>query len=386
MKEIYLDNSATTPLSEEVLAAMTPYLTGNFGNPDSLHSYGRTAVKAVDEARDLIAECLHAKSNEIYFTSGATESDNWALKGTLAASKKGKHALVSSIEHPALIKPANYLKTRGYDIDFIPADKSGIIDVDFLKRSVRGDTVIVCCMTANNEIGTIQPVDEVVKAAKSVGAYAMTDAVQAVGALDISVDKTGVDILSLSAHKFYGPKGVGLLYVKTGVKIDPLVEGGEQERKKRGGTTNVAGVVGMSVALKRAIDDREINSAKILALRERFVDEVLFGISGVKLNGDREKRLPLNADFSFEGVNGEALLYNLDLAGIAASNGSACSSGTVEPSHVLSAIGLSAKEASSSVRFTFGKNNTAEEVDFAAKTLKTCVERLRNLQNKVSPR
>ena len=380
MKEIYLDNSATTPLSEEVLAAMTPYLTGNFGNPDSLHSYGRSAVKAVDEARDLIAECLHAKSNEIYFTSGATESDNWALKGTLAASKKGKHALVSSIEHPALIKPANYLKTRGYDIDFIPADKSGIIDVDFLKRSVRGDTVIVCCMTANNEIGTIQPVDEVVKAAKSVGAYAMTDAVQAVGALDISVDKTGVDMLSLSAHKFYGPKGVGLLYVKTGVKIDPLVEGGEQERKKRGGTTNVAGVVGMSVALKRAIDDREANSAKILALRERFVDEVLSGISGVKLNGDREKRLPLNADFSFEGVNGEALLYNLDLAGIAASNGSACSSGTVEPSHVLSAIGLSAKEASSSVRFTFGKNNTAEEVDFAAKTLKTCVERLRNLQ------
>lgn len=380
MKEIYLDNSATTPLSEEVLAAMTPYLTGNFGNPDSLHSYGRSAVKAVDEARDLIAECLHAKSNEIYFTSGATESDNWALKGTLAASKKGKHALVSSIEHPALIKPANYLKTRGYDIDFIPADKSGIIDVDFLKRSVRGDTVIVCCMTANNEIGTIQPVDEVVKAAKSVGAYAMTDAVQAVGALDISVDKTGVDMLSLSAHKFYGPKGVGLLYVKTGVKIDPLVEGGEQERKKRGGTTNVAGVVGMSVALKRAIDDRETNSAKILALRERFVDEVLFGISGVKLNGDREKRLPLNADFSFEGVNGEALLYNLDLAGIAASNGSACSSGTVEPSHVLSAIGLNAKEASSSVRFTFGKNNTAEEVDFAAKTLKTCVERLRNLQ------
>lgn len=380
MKEIYLDNSATTPLSEEVLAAMTPYLTGNFGNPDSLHSYGRSAVKAVDEARDLIAECLHAKSNEIYFTSGATESDNWALKGTLAASKKGKHALVSSIEHPALIRPANYLKTRGYDIDFIPADKSGIIDVDFLKRSVRGDTVIVCCMTANNEIGTIQPVDEVVKAAKSVGAYAMTDAVQAVGALDISVDKTGVDMLSLSAHKFYGPKGVGLLYVKTGVKIDPLVEGGEQERKKRGGTTNVAGVVGMSVALKRAIDDRETNSAKILALRERFVDEVLSGISGVKLNGDREKRLPLNADFSFEGVNGEALLYNLDLAGIAASNGSACSSGTVEPSHVLSAIGLSAKEASSSVRFTFGKNNTAEEVDFAAKTLKTCVERLRNLQ------
>ena len=380
MKEIYLDNSATTPLSEEVLAAMTPYLTGNFGNPDSLHSYGRSAVKAVDEARDLIAECLHAKSNEIYFTSGATESDNLALKGTLAASKKGKHALVSSIEHPALIKPANYLKTRGYDIDFIPADKSGIIDVDFLKRSVRGDTVIVCCMTANNEIGTIQPVDEVVKAAKSVGAYAMTDAVQAVGALDISVDKTGVDMLSLSAHKFYGPKGVGLLYVKTGVKIDPLVEGGEQERKKRGGTTNVAGVVGMSVALKRAIDDRETNSAKILALRERFVDEVLSGISGVKLNGDREKRLPLNADFSFEGVNGEALLYNLDLAGIAASNGSACSSGTVEPSHVLSAIGLSAKEASSSVRFTFGKNNTAEEVDFAAKTLKTCVERLRNLQ------
>lgn len=380
MKEIYLDNSATTPLSEEVLAAMTPYLTGNFGNPDSLHSYGRSAVKAVDEARDLIAECLHAKSNEIYFTSGATESDNWALKGTLAASKKGKHALVSSIEHPALIKPANYLKTRGYDIDFIPADKSGIIDIDFLKRSVRGDTVIVCCMTANNEIGTIQPVDEVVKAAKSVGAYAMTDAVQAVGALDISVDKTGVDMLSLSAHKFYGPKGVGLLYVKTGVKIDPLVDGGEQERKKRGGTTNVAGVVGMSVALKRAIDDRETNSAKILALRERFVDEVLSDISGVKLNGDREKRLPLNADFSFEGVNGEALLYNLDLAGIAASNGSACSSGTVEPSHVLSAIGLSAKEASSSVRFTFGKNNTAEEVDFAAKTLKTCVERLRNLQ------
>lgn len=380
MKEIYLDNSATTPLSEEVLAAMTPYLTGDFGNPDSLHSYGRSAVKAVDEARDLIAECLHAKSNEIYFTSGATESDNWALKGTLAASKKGKHALVSSIEHPALIKPANYLKTRGYDIDFIPADKSGIIDVDFLKRSVRGDTVIVCCMTANNEIGTIQPVDEVVKAAKSVGAYAMTDAVQAVGALDISVDKTGVDMLSLSAHKFYGPKGVGLLYVKTGVKIDPLVEGGEQERKKRGGTTNVAGVVGMSVALKRAIDDREVNSAKILALRERFVDEVLSDISGVKLNGDREKRLPLNADFSFEGVNGEALLYNLDLAGIAASNGSACSSGTVEPSHVLSAIGLSTKEASSSVRFTFGKNNTAEEVDLAAKTLKTCVERLRNLQ------
>lgn len=381
MKEIYLDNAATTPLDNDVLNAMLPYLTDVFGNPDSLHFYGRAAVKAVDEARDSIAESLRAKPNEIYFTSGATESDNWALKGSLIANAaKGKHALVSSIEHPALVNSALDLKRRGYDVEFIPVDNNGIIDVDYIEKSIRKDTVIVCTMTANNEIGTVQPLDEIVSVVRKNGSIVMTDAVQAVGALDISVDKSGVDMLSLSAHKFYGPKGVGLLYVKNGVKIAPLVEGGEQERKKRGGTTNVAGVVGMAVALKKAVAEREANAAKILRLRERLIDGILGSVQGARLNGDRVKRLSANADFSFEGASGEALLYNLDLSGICASNGSACSSGTLEPSHVLSAIGLSSEQASSSVRFTIGKYNTEEDIDFAVNAVKNCVERLRKLQ------
>ncbi len=380
MKEIYLDNSATTSLDKDVLEAMLPYLTSAYGNADSLHYFGREAVKAVDFARDTIADVLHAKPTEIYFTSGATESDNWALKGTLSANTdKGNHALVSAIEHPALIHCSKDCISMGANVDFIPVHSDGIVDLDFIEKNISDKTVLVACMLANNEIGTIEPVKEVVKIAEKYGSYVLTDAVQAVGTLDVSVDKLGVDMLSLSAHKFHGPKGVGLLYMKGKVKSLPLVAGGNQERGKRGGTTNVAGVVGMAVALKKAVSEREINAKYLLELRNAFINRVLSEISDVKLNGDLTNRLANNADFTFSGINGEALLYNLDLQGVCASNGSACSSGTVEPSHVLSAIGLTDEQAKSSLRFTFGKYNTMEEVNDAVEILKSCVNRLRTL-------
>ena len=380
MKEIYLDNAATTRLDKRVLEKMLPYFTEIYGNANSQHGYGREAQKAVDEARDEIAALIGAKPSEIYFTSGGTEGDNWALRGTCRSLKnKGKHVIMSKIEHAAMITTAHELEKDGFEFSFIDVDEEGFIKLDELEKAIRPDTILVCCMYANNEIGTIEPIEEVVKIAKKHGVLCFTDAVQAMGALDIDVGKLGVDMMSFSAHKFNGPKGVGALYIKTGVPLGRLISGGHQERTRRGGTTNVPGVVGFAEALRLNKATGKEDAAYIRSLRDRFVKRVLEEIPHVRYNGakDPEKRLPNNADFSFEFIEGESILFSLDMAGIAVSSGSACSSGSLEPSHVLLAIGIPEEIAHGSIRFTFGKENTMEEVDYTVDKLKEQVLRLR---------
>lgn len=370
MKRIYLDYSATTPLKQEVLEAMSPYFTDVFGNANSLHAFGRDAVRALDDARDKIAYLIGAKPNEIYFTSGGTEADNWAVYGGVTANKdKGMHFMVSPIEHPAVISTANRLKENGYDLSYLGVNSDGIIDTDLLKNQLKKDTTLVACMFANNEVGTIQPIDKVVEICKNNNTLVFTDAVQAVGSIDIDVKKLGVDMLSFSAHKFYGPKGIGCLYIKNGVKVSPIISGGHQERAKRGGTSNVVLAVGMAKALELAKQNMVKANGNIKRVRDVFVKTVLQGLDNAYLNGSVEFRLVNNAHFTFKGVSGEALLYNLDLKGVCASNGSACSSGTVEPSHVLKAIGLSDSDAKSSVRFTFGEEVSESDAIDAAKAV-----------------
>lgn len=370
MKRIYLDYSATTPLKQEVLEAMSPYFTDVFGNANSLHAFGRDAVRALDDARDKIAYLIGAKPNEIYFTSGGTEADNWAVYGGVTANKdKGMHFMVSPIEHPAVISTANRLKENGYDLSYLGVNSDGIIDTDLLKNQLKKDTTLVACMFANNEVGTIQPIDKVVEICKNNNTLVFTDAVQAVGSIDIDVKKLGVDMLSFSAHKFYGPKGIGCLYIKNGVKVSPIISGGHQERAKRGGTSNVVLAVGMAKALELAKQNILKANGNIKRVRDVFVKIVLQGLDNAYLNGSVEFRLVNNAHFTFKGVSGEALLYNLDLKGVCASNGSACSSGTVEPSHVLKAIGLSDSDAKSSVRFTFGEEVSESDAIDAAKAV-----------------
>lgn len=386
-KRIYFDHAATTPLCGEALSKMLPYFTDCFGNANSQHMFGREAVKAVDDARDTIAEIIGAKPNEIYFTSGGTESDNWALRGAAHAFKnKGKHIIISPIEHAAMLSTAKALEKEGFEISYMKVDGEGVVDIDHLKSIMRDDTIFVGCMLANNEVGTIEPVKEIAKIAREKGAVCFTDAVQALGVLDINVSELGVDMMSMSSHKIYGPKGVGALYVKNGTKIDSIITGGHQERTKRGGTTNVAGVVGFAEALRIADKEREKNFEYVSALRDRFIGRVLSEVPFVKLNGaKKENRLPANADFSFEFIEGESILFSLDLAGIAVSSGSACSSGSLEPSHVLLALGLPEELAHGSIRFSFGKHNTVEEVDYAVEVIKKSVERLRNMSPLFKP-
>lgn len=375
---IYFDHAATTPLCKEALDKMMPYFTEIAGNPNSQHMFGREAVKAVDTARDEIANLIGAKPSEIYFTSGGTESDNWALRGVAEAlQKKGKHFIISKIEHPAMLKTAKELEKQGFEVTYLDVDDKGLVHPESVENAIRSDTVFIGVMTANNEVGTIQPIKEIAEIAHKHGIICFTDAVQAMGVLDINVKEMGVDMLSCSAHKFYGPKGIGFLYIKTGVKLDSIITGGEQERNRRGGTTNTPLIVGMAEALRLAVKDREKNNAYVQSLRDRFIDRVEAEIPYVRLNGDRVKRLPANADFSFEYIEGESILFSLDLAGIAVSSGSACSSGSLEPSHVLLAMGVEEATAHGSIRFTFGKNNTMEEVDYAVEVLKSTVERLR---------
>ena len=376
---IYFDHAATTPLDKEVFDVMTPYFMQTFGNANSQHVFGRDAVKAVDEARDTIAKIINAKPSEIYFTSGGTESDNWALRGIANAHKeKGKHIVISPIEHAAMLSTAKALSKEGFEISYMKVDSEGFVDLEHLESIVRDDTILVGCMMANNEVGTIEPIKKIAEIAHRHGAFAFTDAVQALGVLKIDVKELGVDLMSVSSHKIYGPKGVGALYVRNGVKIDNLITGGHQERTKRGGTTNVAGVVGFAHALKLADRDLEKNFNYVSSLRDRFIERVLKEVPFVKLNGPKkENRLPANADFSFEYIEGESILFSLDLAGIAVSSGSACSSGSLEPSHVLLALGLPEELAHGSIRFSFGKHNTIEEVDYAVETIKSTVEKLR---------
>ncbi|PWM72224.1 MAG: cysteine desulfurase NifS [Bacillota bacterium] len=377
-RRIYFDHAATTPVRREVLEKMLPYFSEVFGNANSQHAYGRDAVKALDEARDTVARLINAKPSEIYFTSGGTEADNWALRGTARALKeKGKHLIVSSVEHPAMLATAKQLEKDGYEVTYLPVDETGTVSPESVKNAVRDDTIFIGVMTANNEVGTVQPIREIAAIAKEKKIVMFTDAVQAAGVLKLDVKELGVDMMSFSGHKFYGPKGIGVLYIKSGVKIDPVMTGGHQERMKRGGTSNVPAIVGMAEAFRLANEEMEKNAAYVKALRDRFISGVEKRIPDVKLNGHRTNRLPANADFSFKYIEGESILFHLDLAGIAVSSGSACSSGSLEPSHVLLAMGVPEETAHGSIRFTFGTDNTEEEVDYAVNVLAETVEKLR---------
>ena len=376
----YFDHAATTPVDPRVLQKMLPYFTENFGNPNSQHACGRRAAAAVDEARDTVASLIGAKPNEIYFTSGGTESDNWALRGAAHANaERGKHLIVSAVEHPAMIATARELQKEGFEVTFAAVDEFGKVDLQKLKDSIRPDTTFIGVMTANNEIGTIQPIAEISALARERGITFFTDAVQAAGALKLNVKEPAVDMLSFSGHKFYGQKGVGVLYVRSGVRVGKIITGGHQERSMRGGTTNVPSIVGLAEAFRLANEEMAQNNAHVSAIRDRFIARVLREIPYVKLNGHPKDRLPNNANFSFRYIEGESLLFSLDLAGIAVSSGSACSSGSLEPSHVLLATGLPEGLAHGSIRFSFGKENTAEQIDIAVEQLKEIVVRLRNL-------
>ncbi len=380
MQNIYFDHAATTPVDPRVLEKMLPYFTDNFGNPNSQHAFGRRAVTAVDEARDTVAKCIGAKPSEIYFTSGGTESDNWAMRGAAhALANRGKHLIISAVEHPAMLSAAKELQREGFEVTLAPVDGYGTVDLAKLEEAIRPDTVFIGVMAANNEVGTLQPVKEIAALAKARGIAFFTDAVQAAGTLEVNVKELGADMLSLSGHKFYGPKGVGVLYVRSGLKLARLVAGGHQERGMRGGTTNVPGIVGLAEALRLSQEHLHENAAYVAGLRDRFVARVQREIPFVKYNGHPENRLPGNANFSFRYIEGESLLFSLDLAGIAVSSGSACSSGSLEPSHVLLAMGVPEGLAHGSIRFSFGRENTLEQADYAVDKLKEIAVRLRAL-------
>ena len=380
MEKIYFDHAATTPVDNEVLKTMLPYFSERFGNADSLHSYGRTAMSAVDNARDKVAELLHAKPSEVYFTSGGTESDNWAIRsGAYAARERGKNRiLISSIEHHAVLSAAEGLREEGFEIVYLPANGQGIITPQALTEAMDENTGLVAVMSANNETGALQPVKALCAVAKSFGALFFTDAVQYAPYAQIDVEAWGVDMLALSAHKFYGPKGCGVLYIRRGMKSKGLVLGGEQERGLRGGTTNVPAVVGLSSALEKAVTAAEANNEKLRALKKLFLSE-LSGLKGVTVNGEREACLPSVLNLRFEGVNNADFVYNMDLRGVSLSAGAACASASIKPSHVLLAMGLTERQAKESVRFSFGKDNTEEEVVRAAALARETVERLRGL-------
>lgn len=379
-KIIYFDHAATTPLKKEVLDEMMPYLTEQYGNPSTIYKLGREAKKAIELARERVAKALNADIQEIYFTSGGTESDNWALKGVAFANKdKGKHIITTTIEHHAVLHPLKYLEGLGFEVTYVPVEPNGIVDPQKIKEAIRDDTILISVMLANNEIGTIQPVKEIAKIAKEKGIIVHTDAVQAVGQIPVDVKDLGVDLLSLSAHKFYGPKGVGALYIRKGTKIHPFSHGGAQERNRRAGTENVAGIVGLGKAIELATQNLSEYAAKLQKLRDKLIDGVLSKIDYVRLNGDRNLRLPNNANFSFEFIEGESLLLMLDMKGIAASSGSACTSGSLDPSHVLLAIGLEHEVAHGSLRITLGEDNTEEDIDYLLEVLPEIVSRLREM-------
>lgn len=371
MTKVYLDHAATTPVKAEVLQAMLPYFSELYGNAASVYDLGRQSKKALEAARESIAQVLGAAPKEIFFTASGTEADNWAIKGLSAAQQsKGKHIITSQIEHHAVLHSCQYLATQGYEVTYLPVDQDGLVAPAALQQALRPDTVLVSIMLANNEVGTLQPIKELVAIAKEVGAIFHTDGVQAVGNLAIKVDELGADALSFSGHKFGAPKGVGGLYLRSGIKIDNLLHGGSQERDLRGGTHNVAGIVGMAKALELATASSQQRRAHLLALRERTITEIMRLAPQAKLNGHRQQRLPGNVNFSFPGLEGDVLLMQLDMQGIAASSGSACSALSIEPSHVLTAMGLEAGLAKSALRLTFGEDNTSQDVDYLLATLK----------------
>jgi cysteine desulfurase len=377
---IYMDHAATTYVRSEVAEAMAPYHTEHFGNPSSVYSIARESRNAVDAARAQVAQALGAEPDEIYFTSGGSESDNWAIKGVAFANrKKGNHIITSKIEHHAVLHTCEYLEKEGFEVTYLPVDQSGLVDPAELERAITDRTILVSIMYANNEIGTIEPVAELGAVARKHKIPFHTDAVQAVGNIPIDVKAQNIDLLSLSAHKFYGPKGVGVLYIRKGTKIDNLIHGGGQERRRRAGTENIAGIVGLGKAIELATADIEGHNKKIRSLRDRLLGGILGGIPHVRLNGHPEKRLPNNINVSFEYIEGESMLLWLDEDGICASTGSACTSGSLEPSHVLLATGLPVEISHGSLRLTLGNVNTDADVDFVLKILPDVVSRLRTM-------
>ena len=375
----YFDHAATTKTKEEVLKEMIPYFTLNYGNASSIYSMGRRARKAVEEAREKVAKAINATSKEIYFTSCGSESDNLAIKGVAYANReKGNHIITTKIEHPAVLHTCQHLAREGFEITYLNVDNDGLISLQELEEAITNKTILISIMFANNEIGTIQPIKEIGQITKKHNIYFHTDAVQAVGNVRIDVRDLNIDLLSMSAHKFYGPKGVGALYARTDVKFDKIQDGGHQERNKRAGTENVAGIVGIGKAIELIYKNFDEYNNKLLNLRDYYIKQIEEKIQYVKLNGHRTKRLPGNANISFKFVDGEALLLNLDTKGICASTGSACTSGSLDPSHVLLAIGLPHDVAQGSLRITFGEDNTKEDVDFLVDTLVNVVEKLRD--------
>jgi len=383
---VYLDHAGTTPLDSKVLEAMVPYFTQRFGNPSSLHSVGQEARYALDEARERVAGVLNCRSREIVFTAGGTESDNAAIHGVATAlHETGNHIVTSSVEHHAVLHACQYLESQGFEVTYLSVDADGMVQPEAVYNAINERTTLVSIMYGNNEIGTINPISEIAKSVKkraeelSRTIVFHTDAVQAAGYLSLDVAELGVDLLSLSGHKFHGPKGTGVLYMKRGSPYLPLIHGGGQERERRSGTENIPGIIGLSVALEAADTVREETSQRCAALRDRIIDSVLQQIPGSRLNGHATQRLPNNANFSFTGVEGEPILLGLDMAGIAASSGSACSSGSLEPSHVLLALGQSAEIARGSLRLTLGRDNTEDEVEYLLGVLVDLVQRLRQL-------
>ena len=379
-KLIYLDNAATTRTAPEVVEAMVPYFSEYYGNPSSVYSLAGDSKKAITKSRETIAKALGAKSNEIYYTAGGSEADNWALKAAAEAyASKGNHIITTKIEHHAILHTCEYLEKRGFEVTYLNVDENGVVRLEELKKAIRPTTILISVMFANNEIGTIEPIKEIGEIAKEHGILFHTDAVQAFGQVPISVDEYHIDMLSSSGHKLNGPKGIGFLYIRTGLKLRSFIHGGAQERKRRAGTENVPGIVGYGKAVERALDTLESRTAKERDLRDYLIRRVLAEVPFTRLNGHRTNRLPNNANFSFQFVEGESLLIMLDMEGICASSGSACTSGSLDPSHVLLAIGLPHEIAHGSLRLTLGEETTREEIDFVVETVKKIVQKLRDM-------
>lgn len=380
IKNVYADNAATTKLSPTAFEAMKPYFTDFYGNPSSLYKLGVETRKAVDTARETVANCLNAQPNEIIFVSGGSEADNWAIKGAaeIGAKKNKKHIISTKFEHHAVLHTLEYLEKHGFEITLLDVHEDGLVRVEELENAIREDTALVTVMFANNEIGTIQPINEIAQICKKHKVLFHTDAVQAVGTIPIDIKEIDCDMLSMSAHKFHGPKGIGAIYIRKGLRLPNLIQGGAQERGLRAGTENIAGIVGMSVALKESCEKMSDRNTRLTKMRDRLIDNLLT-INRSRINGDRVKRLPGNVNMCFQGIEGESLLLSLDLKGISVSSGSACTSGSLDPSHVLLSIGLPHEIAHGSVRITFSDDNTEEDVDYILSVLPPIIERLRSM-------
>ena len=378
MDILYFDNAATTKVKEEVLQEMLPYFTQNYGNPSSAYSIGRNNKRAIEEARQKVANLIGAKPKEIYFTSSGSESDNTALKGFCLANKeKGRHIITSKIEHPAILESCKTLEKQGYKITYLNVDKDGVINLGELRKSINKKTILISIMFANNEIGTIEPISEIAKIAKANNIAFHSDCVQAIGNAEINVEKIGIDMLSLSGHKFGGPKGIGVLYVKEGIKFERYIDGGHQEKNKRAGTENGSAIVGIGKAAELVKENLDNHIKYLQDLRDYYIEQVEKNIPNSKLNGARKNRLPGNANFSFKNIDGNALLYSLDQKEMCVSTGSACSSGNTEPSYVLTSIGLTEEWISGAIRTTFGEDNTKKDINFLVETLKESIEKYR---------